>query len=290
MGGGGVGQRRSLLFHARSGGDQVDSKEKKGLRRGPIMNSGRSRHTVGGRQSGRYGSRTACVETARSWRTASWWSAMARKRWISCSVAERLPIDRLIIHPNWCFGLETTEGGWDGSAPAGQEQSADEDNPHRHYDLLEGRAGFGGQLQWERTATFRNQSTSTSSGRQSRPWGCTGWSSISRHRPMGAHNWRRGAEVSVARPEGTVPFAHPAVEPACQAPLLWINGLRLRPQGSPASADLQFVSDYTAEACAMSVRSKANDLSLVSQVPVAIGWCAPSGAKARLLRGAERHG
>jgi hypothetical protein len=59
----------------------------------------------------------------------------------------------------------------------------------------------------------------------------------------------------------------------------------LQTQASAASADLQFVSDYSVEACAMSVRSEAKDLELISQMPIRLREPSPQGLEPAFFAG-----
>src|SRR5208282_719577 len=106
-----------------------------------------ARHTVGGRQSGRCGSRSALAAAGEAGK-----QHLRRPRWRGSSGLSLLsrgvhaPIIRSSPQAG-VVGFETSQGGWNGSAQTGQERPSDQDYPSRYYDLLQRRAGFGGQLQ-----------------------------------------------------------------------------------------------------------------------------------------------
>src|SRR6266436_7343037 len=106
-----------------------------------------TRHTVGGRQSGRYGSCPACAAAREVGEPY-----LRRARWRGGPGFSLLPGSVLgkIVRSSpqvGAAGFEATQSGWDGSAQTGQDRPSDQDHPSRHYDLVERRAGFGRRLQ-----------------------------------------------------------------------------------------------------------------------------------------------
>src|SRR5260370_6753162 len=106
-----------------------------------------TRHTVGGRQSGRYGSCPACAAAREVGEPY-----LRRARWRRGPGFSLLPGSVLgkIVRSSpqvGAAGFETAQSGWDGSAQTGQDRPSDQDHPSRHYDLIERRAGPGGQFQ-----------------------------------------------------------------------------------------------------------------------------------------------
>src|SRR5216684_3146805 len=106
-----------------------------------------TRHTVGGRQSGRRGSCPACAAAGKVGEPY-----LRRTRWRGGPGLSLLPRSVLgkIVRSSPQVGaarFETAQSGWDGSAQTGQERPSDQDHPGRHYDFVERRAGLGGWLQ-----------------------------------------------------------------------------------------------------------------------------------------------